>query len=94
MLVEVATLGLVTILLALARSHANWRARAKGCPTPPSRPGWPILGNLLDLAAVLGAEWEAYMEWGKELGTLLDSWREITFKLIRQCGRRQRYHLY
>lgn len=73
MLVEAAVLGLATIALVLARWRVNWRARTKGCSTPPSRPGWPILGNLLDLAAVLGTEWEAYMEWGKELGGLLSS---------------------
>ena len=67
MLVEALALVIVVAIVALARRRAHWQARSKGCPTPPSRRGWPLLGNLFDLAAVLGTEWEAYIEWGKEL---------------------------
>ena len=73
MLVEALSLAIIVAALAIARRQAKWRARSKGCPPPPGRRGWPLLGNVLDLAAVLGTEWEAYVEWGKELGAFTRS---------------------
>ncbi|KAG2015054.1 cytochrome P450 [Coprinopsis cinerea AmutBmut pab1-1] len=71
-MVTTSTVALVvasTLFLALVRSRANWRKRTKGFPLPPSRKGWPVIGNVLDLPGIIGTEWEAYEQWGKELGS-------------------------
>ena len=48
-----------------------WRAlqsyrRRKGLPYPPGPPGWPVIGNLLDLPPL--STWLAYTDFSNKYG--------------------------
>jgi hypothetical protein len=49
--------GVVAILAYLA-------LRPRKQLNPPGPPGWPVIGNLLDLPKKEG--WKVYLDWGKQ----------------------------
>lgn len=56
----VVTLGYAYFKRAYANPYSS-------LPLPPSRKGYPIIGNLLEMPPEF--EWKTYHKWSKELGT-------------------------
>src|SRR6266702_97314 len=55
---------LLSFLIAFRTIH-RYRRR-KGLPYPPGPPGWPVIGNLLDVLPT--SAWLAYTEFSKKYG--------------------------
>jgi hypothetical protein len=47
---------------------------------PPGPPGYPIIGNLLELKS---AQWLKYSEWRKKYGQFLPQWSRVTSESYR-----------
>ncbi|TFK25367.1 cytochrome P450 [Coprinopsis marcescibilis] len=63
--VEIAFAFLLTLVSGF--SIGSWRSQRRrgNLPFPPQPPGWPIIGNLLDIPSK--SAWECFMKWGEEL---------------------------
>ena len=72
---------LLSFLVACRAFHAYRRRR--GLPYPPGPPGWPVIGNLLDLPSM--STWLAYTEFSKKYGVL--SFSTTFFSEARQQGK-------
>jgi hypothetical protein len=59
------TLSVASFLLAL-HYYLKKPSPYANLPLPPSRKGFPLIGNLLDMPTEF--EWKTYHEWCKELG--------------------------
>jgi hypothetical protein len=55
---------LLSFLISCRAFHGYQRRR--GLPYPPGPPGWPVIGNLLDLPSM--STWLAYTEFSKKYG--------------------------
>jgi hypothetical protein len=71
--------GPVAVLVAmLVAQQLSRRARRRGVPLPPGPPGWPIIGNVLDLPT--REEWVTY-------GALKERYGESVLYSLRNFGR-------
>jgi len=56
------------VLLFVIKAYVQkWRNSA-GLLYPPGPPGYPVIGNILDIPKE--APWEQYVEWAKQYGAL------------------------
>jgi hypothetical protein len=53
-------------ILFLTKAYIQKRSNRTGLPYPPGPPGYPIIGNVLDIPKE--AAWETYSKWGKQYG--------------------------
>jgi hypothetical protein len=64
-------LTILTLIASALSSYAIFAAatRRKGKHLPPGPPGWPIIGNLLDMPSE--RSWIKFNEWAKRYGILI-----------------------
>ena len=64
-LIRIVDLFMLLSFLIACRAFYAYRRR-RGLPYPPGPPGWPVIGNLLDLPSM--STWLAYTEFSKKYG--------------------------
>jgi len=63
-------------LLLVISTYVQKRKNSAGLPYPPGPPGYPVIGNILDIPKE--APWEQYDEWAKQYGTLCS--RQVVYR--------------
>jgi hypothetical protein len=58
--------GLAATVALLSYQYLKQRFRRRGLSLPPGPPGYPLIGNVLELPRV--REWETYAQWSKQYG--------------------------
>jgi hypothetical protein len=66
--IHIIDLSVFLSFLLACRAFHSYRRR-KGRPFPPGPPGWPVIGNLLDLPPL--STWLAYTEFSKKYGNIV-----------------------
>ncbi|KAH6884051.1 cytochrome P450 [Coprinopsis sp. MPI-PUGE-AT-0042] len=59
---------LAVVVLQICWNKISWRRRSKGFNLPPSRPGYPLIGNMLDMPDTKNGS-VVYRQWAKEIGS-------------------------